>query len=491
MLFLELTNKLRFFFVLKHFFPFLFLFSSAFSFAFTFFFVPLFVVIANHHFLSFMNRSVSFLATLALVMAHTFTIAAQPQWQFDFSGDKRTAVSSGVVRVSPTDRYGASSDYGFDFIASPARLDAPSPFYFSVRVPDGNYRVRVCLGSRRRAAVTTVRAESRRLFVENLSTRKGELREVAFIVHKHSPQIDSQRSIRLKPRELQKLNFDDRLTIEINGDAPAIASLSIERDDAVPTLFLCGNSTVVDQDNEPWASWGQMITRWFNDQVAVANFAESGETASTFIAANRLAKVLSMMKKGDYLIAEFGHNDQKQRGPGMGAYYNFATALKTFIDETRARGATPIFVTPTQRRSFSEGRIQETHADYPEAMVWVAQRERVPLIDLHAMTRTFYEAMGEENSRRAFVHYPAGTYPGQTQEFKDNTHFNPYGAYEIAKCVIEGLRQLQLPLVQALRTDYLERYPASAPFDPAHPDLFSTFHWNDAPFFEAEKPDGN
>ena len=436
-----------------------------------------------------MSRQLSFIISDLLFIISSLSTASAQSWDFSFAS--KPAKHSTAIQVTPTDRYSAEKDYGFDLIASPERLDRQTPFYFSLRVPDGNYRVRVTLGSRRQAAVTTVRAESRRLFVENLATKKGELRDVEFIVHKHSPQIDEQRSMRLKKRELTKLNFDDRLTIEINGDAPACAAIHIERDDSVPTLFLCGNSTVVDQDSEPWASWGQMITRWFGPEVAIANFAESGETASTFIAANRLAKALSMMKAGDYLIAEFGHNDQKQRGPGMGAYYNFATALKTFIDETRARGATPIFVTPTQRRSFKNGRIQETHADYPEAMAWVAERENVPLIDLHSMTRDFYEALGEEQSKCAFVHYPAGSFPGQTTDFKDNTHFNPYGAYELAKCVIEGMRQLNLPILSALRPEYIERYPATAPFNPSQPDALSTFHWNDSPFFEAEKPDGN
>ena len=426
-----------------------------------------------------MKRYLSFFLFMAVG-----TMAMAQRWQYEFVPSSKQKTRSTAVLVNRSDRYSLERDYGYDFIPSPERPDRQTPFYFSVRVPDGNYRVTVTLGSRKHAAVTTVRAESRRLFVENLATRKGELRQESFIVHKHSPQIDERRAIKLKPRELTKLNFDDRLTIEINGDAPACAAITIERADSVPTVFLCGNSTVVDQDNEPWASWGQMITRWFGDQVAFANFAESGETASTFIGAGRLAKVLSMMKAGDYLIAEFGHNDQKQRFPGAGAYYNFATSLKTFIDETRARGATPLFVTPTQRRSFKDGRIQETHADYPEAMAWLAEREQVPLIDLHAMTRTFYEAMGEEQSKHAFVHYPAGSYPGQTTDFKDNTHFNPYGAYEIAKCVIEGMRQLQLPFLSALRPEY-------KPFNPACPDDFTTFHWNNSPFFEAEKPDGN
>ena len=427
------------------------------------------------------NTMTRYLLLSALLLTSLLTDAQS--WNFRFTPDPKVQLPE-AVQVQTTDRYSSVSDYGFDCIVSPERIDQPQPFFFSVRVPDGNYRVTVLLGSRRRAAVTTVRAESRRLFVENMATRKGELIEVSFIVHKHSPQIDSRRSMQLKPRELTKLNFDDRLTIEVNGDAPALASLRIEPAPEVPTVFLCGNSTVVDQDTEPWASWGQMITRWFGPEVAFANFAESGETATTFIAANRLAKVLSMMKSGDYLIAEFGHNDQKQHYPGAGAYYNFATALKTFIDETRARGATPIFVTPTQRRSFKDGRIQETHADYPEAMRWVAEREKVPLIDLHEMTRTLYEAWGEEASKRAFVHYPAGTYPGQKEAFKDNTHFNPYGAYEIAKCIVEGMKQLQLPFLSSLRLEY-------QPFDPAHPDAIESFHWNDSPFFEAEKPDGN
>ena len=430
--------------------------------------------------ISNMNMRLAFLAML--LAASALAAEAQP-WSFRFATDKKVRLPE-ATQVLTTDRYSASTDYGFDFVASPTSTDAPTPFFFSLRVPDGNYRVTVLLGSNRRAASTTVRAESRRLFVENLNTRKGELREVSFVVNKHSPVISDTQRVRIKKREETKLNWDDRLTIEVNGDAPACAAITIAPAPEVPTVFLCGNSTVVDQDYEPWASWGQMITRWFGDRVAFANFAESGESASTFIAAGRLAKALSMMKEGDYLIAEFGHNDQKQRQPGAGAYYNFATALKTFIDETRARKATPIFVTPTQRRSFRNGRIQETHADYPEAMKWVATRENVPLIDLHEMTRTFYEAMGEEQSKRAFVHYPAGSFPGQTSDFKDNTHFNPYGAYEIAKCIVEGMKLLQLPILSDLRPEY-------QPFDPAHPDDAERFHWNDSPFFEAEKPDGN
>lgn len=373
-----------------------------------------------------------------------------------------------------------TTSYSFDFTK-----EKEVPEGISVDVPDGNYRVTVRIGSKKKAGSTTVRGESRRLFIENLPTKKGEIVERTFIVNKRNTKISDTELVRIKPRERSKRNWDDQLSLEFSGDAPQIAGLTIEKADDVITVFLCGNSTVVDQDNEPWASWGQMIPRFFTDRVAFANYAESGESANTFIAAGRLKKLLTQMKAGDYIFVEFGHNDQKQKGPGKGAYYSYMTSLKTFIDEARLKGAHPVLVTPTQRRSFNaEGKITDTHEDYPEAMKWLAAKENIPLIDLHAMTRTLYEALGVEESKAAFVHYPAHTYPGQTVDFADNTHFNPYGAYQIAKCVIEGMKAIHLPLTAYIVADY----PG---YDPAHPDSFESFHWVPSSFIEIEKPDGN
>ena len=420
--------------------------------------------------------------TLQLALLATATdLTAQEKWHFSFAGKP----VANAVSIQPGDTYTDDRGYGYDFISQKG-VRPGDPFFFSVKVPDGNYRVTVTLGSKKQAATTTVRAESRRLMLEHVKTRKGELKSYTFTVNKRDTRIGDNDRVRIKPRETNKLNWDDKLTIEINGDAPACTELLIEpAPEEVTTLWLCGNSTVVDQDYEPWASWGQMIPRWFDNQVSIANYAESGETASTFIAAGRLKKILTLMKPGDYVFVEFGHNDQKQKFAGAGAYYNFATCLKTFIDEVRQRGGIPVFVTPTQRRSFNpEGKIQETHADYPDAMRWVAQRENVPVIELHDMTRAFYEAMGEEHSKRAFVHYPANTYPGQSTSLADNTHFNPYGAYEIAKMVIEGIRQLNLPVAVHIVPEYQD-------FDPSQPDDPNQFHWNDSPFIEVVKPDGN
>ena len=121
--------------------------------------------------ISNMNMRLAFLAML--LAASALAAEAQP-WSFRFATDKKVRLPE-ATQVLTTDRYSASTDYGFDFVASPTSTDAPTPFFFSLRVPDGNYRVTVLLGSNRRAASTTVRAESRRLFVENLNDTLSSL----------------------------------------------------------------------------------------------------------------------------------------------------------------------------------------------------------------------------------------------------------------------------------------------------------------------------
>ena len=431
--------------------------------------------------------------TLLLACCCTLLSAQITSYKFDFSGKKKAR--DGYTLVTPETLYTPERGYGYDFVGgntleencqlSIVNCQLGKPFYFSVDVPDGNYRVNVVVGNRRKAGVTTLRGESRRLFYERVATKKGEYKTCTFTINKRGTLIEGTEHVRIKDREKGKLNWDDKLTIEVNGPAPQIVEMTIERVDDVPTVFLCGNSTVVDQDNEPWASWGQMITRFFDEGVCFANYAESGETAVTFIGAKRLKKLLTQVKPGDYIVVEFGHNDQKRKGVGDGAFYSFMYNMKIFVDEARRRGATPILVTPTQRRSFnSEGKITDTHLDYPEATRFLCQREGVHLIDLHAMTRVLYEAMGPEASKGAFVHYPANTYPGQAKPLADNTHFNPYGAYQISKCIIEGMKKLDLDILKSLRTDYV-------PYDPAHPDDRAAFEWDDSRFVEILKPDGN
>lgn len=381
--------------------------------------------------------------------------------------------------------YTDSIGYGYDILGKPKKKDKV-PFYFSVKIPDGNYTVKVELGSKKNAGNTTVRAEGRRLLVENVNTKKGTFVNYEFVVNKRSPQINNEERVRIKEREKNYLNWDDKLTLEFNGDAPTVRSIHIERNDSCPTIYLCGNSTVVDQNDEPWASWGQMIPRWFDAGVAISNHAESGLTAGSFLAQKRLQKILTTLKQGDYVICEFGHNDEKEKGPGTGAWYHYTRNLKIFIDNVRSKGAEIIFCTPTQRRKFDENKktIIDTHGDFPAAMKTVAERENVPLIDLHQMTRVFFETLGYEDSKHALVHYPANTFPNQSEALADNTHFNAYGAYEVAKMVITGMKQLNLPIVKNLRQDFND-------FNPKQPDDWKTFKWVPSKNTDVIKPDGN
>ena len=378
--------------------------------------------------------------------------------------------------------YSDSQGYGYDVLPAPDKKKPAEPFYFSVKVPDGNYLVKVVLGGKKNSN-TTVRAEGRRLIMDNITTKRAkDTQEVSFTVNKRTPLIDEKNRVKIKDREKAYFTWDDKLTLEFNGDMPAVKHIHIEKAD-VPTIYLCGNSTVVDQNYEPWASWGQMITRWFGPEVAISNHAESGLTARTFIASNRLDKILTTLKKGDYVFVEFGHNDEKEKKPGDGAWYHYQYQLKIFVDQVRKKGADIVFCTPTQRRAFNDDKktLMNTHGDFPAAMKMVAEKENVPLIDLNSLTKTFFETLGYEDSKRALVHYPKEMYG---RELADNTHFNPYGAYEVAKCVVMGMKQLNLPVVQYLRADWQD-------FNPAQPDDWKTFKWAPSRISENVKPDGN
>lgn len=424
--------------------------------------------------------------------------AQKPKTDFKFIFNESRTIK-GYIQIKPSTAYSRELGYGFDFGTTTTFVDrkgkdvltsgfctSDKPFYFSVALPEGNYQVKITMGDLKDSAFTTVRAESRRLMLEKIVTTPSKFVTRTIIVNIRVPEIaGTNEKVSLKPRELTKLDWDDKLTLEFNDKRPCINTIEISRDDKVPTIYLAGNSTVVDQDDEPWASWGQMLPRFFKPEVVISNQAESGLTLGSFLGSKRLKKVLSTMKQGDYLFIEFGHNDQKEKGPNDGAFKSYSERLKLFITEVRKKGGIPVVVTSTNRRTFGEdGKITNSLGDYPEAAREMAKQENVALIDLNAMTKTFYEALGPEKSKKAFVIYPAHTWPGQDKDFNDNTHFNSYGAYELAKCVIEGIRTDKLDIAKYL----VDSLPT---FDPAHPDPVETFSLPISPKSSVIKPDGN
>ncbi len=327
------------------------------------------------------------------------------------------------------------------------------PFFFSIPVPPGNYRIRVDLGGRD-ASTVTVRAEARRLMLEKVPVAAGKSATRSFDVNVRIPEFTkpdgTQGRVRLKQREIGNLDWDPKLTLEFNGVNPAFRSLTIEPlvgDKAEPTLYLAGDSTMVDQDVEPWASWGQQLPRFFLPGVAVANHAESGESAISFLGEQRFAEIISIIKPGDYFFVQFAHNDQKVPN-GLPRYIEIMT---DFVNQVRAKGATPVIVTAQNRYSFdADGHITDTLGGYPQASRQIAKDTNTALIDLNAMSKVMFEAMGPDGAAHAFMRFKAGSYPGVVRDIADGTHFNNFGAYELAQIVTHGIREDKLPIAKFL-----------------------------------------
>jgi lysophospholipase L1-like esterase len=379
----------------------------------------------------------------SILLLSSSTLGATPALDFKFTKGGNAAGHTS---------YDGERGFGFEG-------DAPTKF--SVRLREGNYRVTLELGGKRSRTHARVLAEQRRLMLE--MDVVDQVERPSFIVNVRTAELaplpanaTGGTRVALKPRELGSATWDDKLTLEFAGDAP-VGAVRIEPADT-PTLYLAGDSTVTDQPTAPSASWGQMLPRFFGADVAVANHAESGETLKSFVTELRLDKLLSTLKAGDWVMIQFGHNDQKTQWPQT--YAEAATTyrywLRTYIAEVRRRGATPILVTSPERRNFdATGHIVPTLGEYPDAVRAVARQESVALIDLNPMSVRVYEALGPEGSPRAFA-----------DEGRDKTHHNEYGAYALARMVVEGLR-LADPQLTAGLAKHLGAVAGT--FDPSHP----------------------
>lgn len=412
-------------------------------------------------------------ATLLFLLANGLIHAApELPMKFDFGSDR---VASGTIGVTPATVFSPEKGYGFDLGFTPKAEDrggdplrgdfitGEGGFYFSVELPEGNYDVSVLLGDPKGTSDTTIKSESRRLMVENLTTKEGQQVTRKFTVNIRQPDIKGGSRVGLKEREKDYLHWDSKLTLEFNGPKPCIAGLEISAAAGPTTVYLLGDSTVTDQPFEPWNSWGQMLPRFFKPGVAVANYAESGESIASSLAARRVAKVMSLVTEGDYVFIQFGHNDMKSKKEG--ALQRYEADLTDLVKNVRAKGGIPVLVTSMERKS---GVKKDTLAGYPDTVIRVAAAEKAALIDLHAMSRQLYVALGDNLDAA----------------FQDGTHHNNFGSYELAKCVVEGIRKAKLPLASLIADDV-------KPFDPASPDSPSAFRYAASPLKDMTKPDGN
>ena len=237
-------------------------------------------------------------------------------------------------------------------------------------------------------------------------------------------------------------------------------------------IFMAGDSTMQFNDisTYPQTGWGQALCLYVKPEWQVVNYARNGRSTKSFIDEGRLARIDAEISPGDILIIQFGHNDMKASGEGVGPYLSYKDNLKKFIAAARSKGATPVLITSMHRRNFDEnGKVVNTFGDHIDAVRLTAKEEGVALIDLNAMSAVLYEAWGKEGSAKGF---------------QDGTHHNNYGSYELAKCIIEGIIAAGLGLAEFIADDY-ER------FDPAHPDDPDTFYMPPSPRFSTEKPLGD
>ena len=192
---------------------------------------------------------------------------------FNFESSKKNNKSTNVFSA---DNYEENRGYGFDFDTSgnvnftAFGLNITKNTYFSVKIPEGNYKVKITFGNNNKDSNITVKAESRRIMIDQLSLKKGKSAIQEFNVNVRNSYINESNSIKLKDREKQDLNWDNKLTLEFLGTA-CIQKIEIIPIEKVTNIFLAGDSTVTDQDVEPWASWGQMIPQYFNTNIVITN----------------------------------------------------------------------------------------------------------------------------------------------------------------------------------------------------------------------------
>lgn len=370
--------------------------------------------------------------------------AVQVEYNFDFGAGQGAA---GATGVAAGDAYTVDQGFGFDLGTKPG---ADTPFFFSVKVPEGNYRVTATLGDATGETDTTIRTESGHIMIVDARTTAGKFTKRTFYANVRRPQITPPPPQNAPggtmvhmflAGEAEARCWDEKLTIEFNGARPRVAALEIVKDDQVPTVFMAGDSTVGDPRRGPGGNWPTQLCQFLKPEIAVCNSAEGGETTKSFITGQRLDKVLSQMKAGDFFLVQFAHNDSKPQWPQ--SYTEPATTFKAylgvFLAETRRKGATLVLVTPMERRNNGD-----TVGPWARAMREFAKDNNVPLIDQWAMSKEMWTALGKD----------VGT------AFADQTHLSGYGGYLLAKNIVRGIKAGVPGLAKFIVDDYQDMEPS-------------------------------
>lgn len=221
------------------------------------------------------------------------------------------------------------------------------------------------------------------------------------------------------------------------------------------TVHLAGDSTMAEKlaAKRPETGWGECLQAFFNDkQVAIRNYAKNGRSTRTFISEGLWGDLLEHVKSGDYVLIQFGHNDEsKEKVDRYTPPDDYRKNLIRFIDDVRGRQAFPVLLTPLMRRRFdAAGKIEDTHGEYPDIVRGVAAEYKTPLIDMHRKSAEILERFGAEASKALFLQLKPQENPNYPNGIEDNTHFSPLGAHAMAELAVSGIREAKLPLAAFL-----------------------------------------
>jgi lysophospholipase L1-like esterase len=357
-----------------------------------------------------------------------------------------------------------------------------------VNVPEGKYQVTVTYGDLKDTAITTIKAETRRLIVKDQRTNPGQFATKTFSVIKRNAAIKNAAGVATGTsvgldnsygREYPGicLNWDNKLTLEFNGKRACISAVEIQQlpDTFGITVHMCGNSTLVEQEDEPWTAWGQFLPAFFGPNVLTNDLGSSGLTSSSFNSQRRLAKIASMTHKGDYVIFEFGHNDSKTNsGVASVTIPQYRANMKQYMDSATAHGAYMVFVTPTARSTETDSATSisyyaDTCRAYATRLIDSVKNAGgilVPkLVDLNAAVIHMHIALGSNYTKLYCYATASAIWPDQPT-VSDGTHFSDYGGYQLAKWIaLAGFAAGNVPLKKYL-VDTAATFSSTAPESP-------------------------
>lgn len=209
-------------------------------------------------------------------------------------------------------------------------------------------------------------------------------------------------------------------------------------------IYIIGDSTAAEKtaDKRPETGWGEYIADYLEGSYEIHNHAVNGRSTLSFLAEGLFDAVENQLKAGDYLIIQFGHNDQKKEDPSRYAdpYGSYQDHIRHYVDRARQKGATPIILSSITRRDFIDGQVNaDILGEYPRSAMRLASELDLAHADIFKKTQAYISQLGEDESKSLYLHLEAGAHPNYPDGISDNTHLNVNGAKKIAELIAEEL----------------------------------------------------